>query len=52
MGNASKALKLVFRNGCFTRHTEAMQVERATFDHLLLQHARAFQERKSAKVGL
>jgi FADH2-dependent halogenase len=39
VGNASKSLKLVFRNGCFTRHTKAFQVERATFDHLLLQHA-------------
>jgi flavin-dependent dehydrogenase len=41
LGNASKALKLVFRNGCFTRETTAFQVERATFDHLLLNHARA-----------
>ena len=41
LGNASKALKLVFRNGCFTRQTTAFQVERATFDHLLLQHATA-----------
>src|SRR6266446_8618224 len=41
LGNASKSLKLVFRNGCFTRQTTAFQVERATFDHLLLKHARA-----------
>ena len=41
LGNASKVLKLVFRNGCFTRETTAFQVERATFDHLLLNHARA-----------
>ncbi len=41
LGNATKALKLVFRNGRFTRHTAAFQVERATFDHLLLKHARA-----------
>src|SRR6266436_3516535 len=41
LGNASKSLKLVFRNGCFTRQTSAFQVERATFDHLLLKHARA-----------
>jgi len=40
LGNASKSLKLVFRNGRFTRETAAFQVERATFDHLLLQHAR------------
>jgi len=30
---------LAFRNGRFTRHTEAFQVERASFDHVLLQHA-------------
>ncbi len=41
LGNASKVLKLVFRNGCFTRETTAFQVERATFDQLLLNHARA-----------
>lgn len=40
LGNASKALKLVFSNGCFTRETTAFQVERATFDHVLLKHAR------------
>ena len=41
LGNARKALKLVFTNGRFTRETTAFQVERATFDHLLLKHARA-----------
>lgn len=41
IGNASKSLKLVFRNGCYTRHSKAFQVERSRFDHLLLQHARA-----------
>jgi FADH2-dependent halogenase len=40
VGNASKALKLVFRRGCFTRETAAFQVERSTFDHILLNHAR------------
>jgi FADH2-dependent halogenase len=40
VGNASKALKLVFRNGRFTRQTTAFQVERAKFDHLLLNHSR------------
>ena len=40
IGNASKALKLVFSNGCYTRETTAFQVERATFDHILLKHAR------------
>jgi flavin-dependent dehydrogenase len=39
LGNASKSLKLVFRNGRFTRQTTAFQVERATFDHVLLKHA-------------
>jgi len=38
IGNGSKSLKLVFRNGCFTRETTAFQVERAKFDHLLLKH--------------
>jgi flavin-dependent dehydrogenase len=40
LGNGSKSLALVFRQGCFTREPEAFQVERSTFDHLLLQHAR------------
>jgi FADH2-dependent halogenase len=39
--NGSKALKLVFQNGCFTKETWAFQVERATFDHILLSHATA-----------
>jgi FADH2-dependent halogenase len=41
LGNASRTLKLVFKNGCFTREATAFQVERATFDHLLLKHARS-----------
>jgi len=41
LGTGAKSLKLVFRNGCFTRHAEAFQVERSKFDHLLLEHARA-----------
>src|SRR5438874_5760660 len=41
IGNASKCLKLIFQNGCFTRETSTFQVERATFDHILLKHARA-----------
>ncbi len=40
LGNGSKSLKLVFRNGKFTRQTAAFQVERAAFDQLLLDHAR------------
>jgi flavin-dependent dehydrogenase len=39
LGNGVKSLYLVFRNGIFTRHGEAFQVERSTFDHLLLKHA-------------
>ena len=39
LGNASKALKLIFRNGCFTRQIKSFQVERAPFDHILLTHA-------------
>lgn len=38
--NASKWTRFTFLNGAFTRHTEAIQVERAPFDHLLMQHAR------------
>jgi FADH2-dependent halogenase len=41
LGNGAKGTKFVFRRGKFTREPEAIQVERATFDHLLLQHARA-----------
>jgi FADH2-dependent halogenase len=41
LGNSSKSLKLVFRRGCFTRHTQAFQVERSKFDELLLRHASA-----------
>jgi flavin-dependent dehydrogenase len=39
VGNGSKCLKLIFRNGRYTRESTAFQVERARFDHLLLQHA-------------
>jgi len=41
LGNGSKSLSLLFREGRFTREPAALQVERATFDHLLLKHARA-----------
>ena len=40
IGNGSKSLALVFRQGRFTRQPEAFQVERSAFDHLLLEHAR------------
>src|SRR3954469_25259810 len=39
IGNATKSLALVFRNGHYTREPEAFQVERSTFDHLMLSHA-------------
>jgi len=39
VGNGSKKLKLVFRNGRFTREPAAFQVERSRFDHVLLKHA-------------
>lgn len=39
IGNGTKTLKLVFRRGKFTKEPGAFQVERAPFDHLLLQHA-------------
>lgn len=39
LGNGTKGTGFVFRQGRFTRHTEAFQVERAKFDELLLRHA-------------
>jgi FADH2-dependent halogenase len=41
LGNGSKHRRFLFSQGRFTRHTETFQVERAIFDHILLQHARA-----------
>ena len=46
LGNGSKGNGFVFRNGRFTRHTEAFQVERSKFDDLLLRHA----EKSGAEV--
>lgn len=40
ISNGSAALQFVFRQGRFTEEPEAFQVERATFDHVLLKHAR------------
>ncbi len=40
LGNGSLGTRFVFRQGKFNREPEAIQVERATFDHVLLQHAR------------
>lgn len=39
LGNGAKGTKFVFRQGRYTREPEAMQVERAKFDHVLLKHA-------------
>ncbi len=41
LGDGVKQNKIRFREGAFTREPQAIQVERATFDHLLLKHARA-----------
>jgi len=41
LGNGSIATRFVFRSGKFNREPESIQVERATFDHVLLKHARA-----------
>lgn len=40
LGNGRQSVKLVFSNGCYTRETAAIQVERSIFDHILLRHAR------------
>ena len=40
LGNGSISTRFVFRQGKFNREPEAIQVERATFDHVLLKHAR------------
>lgn len=39
LGNGRKNIKLIFRNGQFTREPQAFQVERSKFDHILLKHA-------------
>jgi FADH2-dependent halogenase len=39
LGNGKKSVGFVFKNGIFTREKRAIQVERAKFDHILLQHA-------------
>lgn len=40
MGDGSRANRLDFANGKFTEYPEAMQVERAVFDKILLDHSR------------
>jgi flavin-dependent dehydrogenase len=39
LGDKSKWVGFVFRQGRFTKHTESMQVEREKFDHILLKHS-------------
>jgi flavin-dependent dehydrogenase len=41
MGNGSRGNRLDFSKGSFTEYPEAMQVERAQFDDILLHHSRA-----------
>jgi flavin-dependent dehydrogenase len=41
LGNGSRSQKFIFGKGAFTREPQALQVERATFDHILLKNARA-----------
>ena len=40
MGNGSHRVRLDFSKGSFNKHTEAIHVDRARFDDLLLTHAR------------
>jgi FADH2-dependent halogenase len=40
LGDGSLTTRFVFREGRFTRFPEAIQVERAPFDHILLNNAR------------
>ena len=41
LGNGSLHTRFVFREGKFNREPESIQVERATFDHVLLKHTRS-----------
>jgi len=41
LANGSKKAQFIFREGRFTRESEAIQVERARFDDILLKHAAA-----------
>jgi len=41
LGNGTFATRFAFRQGKYNREPEAVQVERAVFDHILLKHARA-----------
>jgi flavin-dependent dehydrogenase len=39
LGDGSKSVDFVFRQGKFTKYTEVIQVERSVFDEILLNHA-------------
>jgi flavin-dependent dehydrogenase len=41
LGDGSKGVSFVFRQGKFTREPQAFQVERSRFDHILLKNAQA-----------
>jgi flavin-dependent dehydrogenase len=41
LGDGSKGVGFVFRNGRFTKETQAFQVERSIFDHILLKNSRS-----------
>ena len=41
LGNGTAGKRFAFREGKYNREPEAIQVERAVFDHVLLKHARA-----------
>ncbi len=41
LGDGSKSVGFVFRQGKFTREPQAFQVERSRFDHILLKNAQA-----------
>ena len=41
LGNGRKSLQLVFREGRFTEQPQTFQVERSSFDHILLKNAAA-----------
>lgn len=41
LGNGTLGARFAFREGKYNREPEAIQVERAVFDHVLLKHARS-----------
>lgn len=41
LGNGSRAIRFIFRQGRFNRFPEAIQVERSIFDHILMKHSRS-----------